>query len=295
VEFAALAAEAGLRLRVVASTASVRSDPALLRRILQNLLSNAVRYTGEGRILMGCRRVGESLRIEVRDTGPGIDPALHGAIFDEFRRLDQGNDRGQGMGLQGMGLGLAIVDRTARMLGHAVAIRSEPGRGACFSVTVPLAARPATAAAETPPAAPAALRDMVVLCVDDDPRVLAGLAAMLEGWGCRTLLADGAETALAALDAGPPEAVLVDFQLGRGLDGLALLEALAPHLPPALPAAILTASRSPDVLDRVRAAGVPLLPKPVRPAALRRFLSGARLRAPASSEPVLEPSDDRTA
>jgi len=290
VEFAALAAEAGLRLRVVASTASVRSDPALLRRILQNLLSNAVRYTREGRILMGCRRVGDGLRIEVRDTGPGIDPALHRAIFDEFRRLEPGGDRGQGMGL-----GLSIVDRTARMLGHAVTLRSEPGRGACFSVTVPLAPGHVASAVEATPAAPAALQGMVVLCVDDDARVLAGLAAMLDGWGCRTLLADGVEAALAVIGEGPPEAVLVDFQLGRGLDGLALLEALTPHLPPCVPAAILTASRSAEVLDRVRAAGVPLLPKPVRPAALRRFLSGARLRAPAHSESLLEPSDDRTA
>ena len=274
-EAAALAAEAGLVLRVVPCGAAVRSDPAHLRRILQNFLSNAIRYTGRGKVLLGCRRVGGALRIEVHDTGPGIAPEQREEIFREFRRLDA---RGERAGAPGLGLGLAIADRTARMLGHRIGLSSVPGRGSCFSVTVPLAA--GTVPAAVPAAAPEPLAGLTVLCLDDDAGVLAGLVALLEGWGCTVVAADGPGAAVPALAGRVPDAVLVDFHLGPGLDGLAALEALAPLWPGEVPAAVLTADRSDAVRDRIRAAGLVQLAKPVRPAALRRLLGGISLRRP---------------
>ena len=266
-EFGVLAGQKGLALHHVPSGAWVRSDPQLLRRVLQNFLGNAVRYTARGRILVGCRRRGESLAIEVWDTGPGIAEADQAAIFEEFRRLDKGG--------QGLGLGLAIAERVARLLGHPLGLRSWPGRGTVFSITVPLAAPVTEAPAEPVAPAPAPTRGRV-LVVDNDPDVLRGMRALLEGWQCEVLAARGADEALAHVATATPDLLLLDFHLDAGLTGLALREQLLERLPPR-PCVIITADHDPEVRDAIAAAGCVLLHKPLKPLALKSVM--ARLLA----------------
>ena len=179
-EFAAMAAERGLRFRHVRSNAWTRTDPQLLRRVLQNFLANAVRYTQDGTVLLGLRRDGDGLRIEVHDTGPGIASEQQAAIFEEFRRGDDAAG-------QGLGLGLSIADRIARLLEAPIGLRSTPGRGTVFSLRVPrVPARP------VPAASPRGYAGLHVLAVDNEPAALQALAGTLEGWGCRvTAVADG--------------------------------------------------------------------------------------------------------
>src|SRR5690606_14371750 len=213
-EFGILAEARGLSLRHAPTRLAVHSDEALLRRILQNLLSNAVRYTARGRIVLGCRRAGDAVRIEVWDSGPGIPEARQREIFEEFRRLDDSSDD------SGAGLGLAIVDRIARLLGHGIALRSRPGHGSVFSVTLPRALTdPATASIvqATAPAAPepTPLHGHVVWCIDDDAQICAAAPALLQRWGCEVAFAGGAEAARAQARAGcAPELVLLDLHMG---------------------------------------------------------------------------------
>nr|WP_315834822.1 PAS domain-containing hybrid sensor histidine kinase/response regulator [Bradyrhizobium prioritasuperba] len=279
VEFSALARERGLTLRVVTCGADVRSDPHLLRRILQNLLSNAVRYTPRGDILLGCRRHGAELRLEVWDTGVGIAPEYQQKIFEEFQRLapGAGSDKGSG-------LGLAIVDRISRLLGHAVDVRSRPGRGSCFAVTVPLAQGPGVAlkpapAQENPSAA---MKPLTILCLDNDVTILQGLTALLEGWGHRVITAVDARTALAAAAANRPDVALVDYHIDGVRTGMDFLDDLRQMLGQTsgagFPGLLVTGDRSEDVRKAAQARGCGILLKPVKPAALRRFLSGAALR-----------------
>src|SRR5690606_17529450 len=174
------------------SRAIVRSDEALMRRVLRNLLSNAVRYTTHGRIVLGCRREGNLVRIEVWDTGPGIPQSRQREIFEEFRRLNDGGESGSG-------LGLAIVDRIARLLGHRIGLRSWPGRGSVFSVTVPRAtAVDDVQRAEPPPAPPPLLQARRIWCVDDDRQSCMAARALLERWGCEVPFAGDHHAALEA-------------------------------------------------------------------------------------------------
>ncbi|PRH81332.1 hybrid sensor histidine kinase/response regulator [Arenimonas caeni] len=262
-EFGVLAAQKGLELQLVPSGAWVHSDPQLLRRVLQNFLGNAVRYTTRGRIVVGCRRRGGQLAIEVWDTGPGIAEADRMAIFEEFRRLDKGG--------QGLGLGLAIAERVARLLRHPLGLRSWPGRGTVFSITVPIAAPVAEPPAEPAAPAPVPTRGRV-LVVDNDPDVLRGMRALLEGWHCEVQSARGADEALACIAAAVPDLVLLDFHLDAGLTGLALREQLLARMP-ARPCVIITADHGPEVRDAVAAAGCVLLHKPLKPLALKSVMS----------------------
>jgi CheY-like chemotaxis protein len=274
-EFSALALERGLTLRVAPCTLAIRSDPHLLRRVLQNLLSNAIRYTPTGRILLGCRRREGELRIEVWDSGIGIAEDRKAEVFEEFRQLHprQGADKGAG-------LGLAIVDRISRLLGHPIEVLSRLGHGTCFSVTVPRAkgsgaALPDDEAVAPVPAMPTGL---AVLCVDNDTSILQGLAALLERWGHRAILAADAKSALAAAGSNHPDVVLLDYHLDGARTGLDVLVELRRHWSEALPALVITADRSEAVRCETRAHGCDILHKPVKPAALRRFLNGAALR-----------------
>jgi len=272
VEFSAMARERGLVLRVVDCELAVHSDPHFLRRILQNLLSNALRYTPKGRILLGCRRRGGDLRIEVRDTGVGIAAEDQKRIFEEFQRLAPGSEKG-------LGLGLAIVDRVSRLLGHPVDVRSRPGHGSCFAVTVPLALGPGTPlqrkVANAPPAA--AERAMTILCLDNEEAILDGLTALLGGWGHRVLVAADADAAMAAAAAHPPDLLLLDYHLDGGRSGLDFLDDLRQKSDRDVRALIVTADRSEAVRKEARARGCEILSKPVKPAALRRFLGGEAL------------------
>ncbi len=258
-EFRILAAERGLRLRHRPTGAWVRSDPQLLRRVLQNFLANALRYTEHGSVLLGVRRQDAALRIEVHDTGSGIDRDQHQAIFEEFRR-------GVDAPGQGLGLGLAIAERIARLLGAEVQLRSLPGSGSMFAIQVPRVAEgsPQRAARQE-------LDGLRVLVVDNEPQALAALRALLQGWGCVVrAVADGAaaETAL-ALEAA--DLWIFDYHLDHGDDGVAVHARLAQRMGGA-PCLILSADQTGTVRSAAHEAGLPLLVKPLRPLALKSVL-----------------------
>ena len=271
VQFRPLAGERGLVLASHPGVFSVATDRSLLRSILQNFLSNAVRYSSEGRIWIGARRRGGDVLIEVRDNGPGIAAADRDRIFEEFERLESKGSAGGGVGL-----GLAIVRRIARLLGAAVELRSAPGRGTTFAVRVPLA----PAGLDVPLPAPSATRALVpglrVLCLDNDATILAALDAALRARRCVPLLAATIAEALELAADEEPDVALVDFHLDEvedGLDVVARLQALAPA--PAI--ALVTADRT--VADDPRCAGLVVLTKPVVPADLWRFIEDASAAA----------------
>ncbi len=262
-EFGVLAREKGLRLRCVATRAWVRSDPQLLRRVLQNFLANAVRYTASGRILLGCRRRGDALDIEVWDTGPGIAEADQALIFEEFRRLDRDG--------QGLGLGLAIADRMARLLGHPLGLRSTLGRGTVFALRVPLAA--AVERAREMPAAPLpAMPRRRVLVVDNDADVLRAMQALLEGWHCEVLAAATPDRAERLAAASPPDVLLLDYHLDGGATGLDLRERLIASIGDR-PTVIVTADHGESIARAAAAAGAHLLHKPLKPLALKSLMA----------------------
>jgi Na+/proline symporter/signal transduction histidine kinase len=286
--FASVAARRGVELVVVPSRAFVSTDPAFLRRILQNLLSNALRYgRADGRparVLLGCRRAGDGLRIEVRDNGPGIPSDKQVIIFDEFVRLQAEDDAPREE--RGLGLGLAIVDRIARMLDLPVGLSSAPGRGSTFSVTVPRV--PAVVAAPLMPLAPqptpSVATESFVLCIDNEARVREAMATLLGGWGCRVAAVASQAEALAEVErAGRlPDLVLADLHLDEEADGLSVIEALRRSWTRAVPAALVTADRDPTLRLRARARQVELLHKPVKPAALRALLRLSERTTPAA-------------
>ena len=268
-QFGMQAGARGIRLRVVGTRAWVRTDPQLLRRILQNFLANALRYTRSGSILLGARRSGDGLRIEVHDSGPGIAPEQQRAIFEEFHRGAQVSPWGE----KGLGLGLAICERMALLLGHRLGLRSRPGRGSVFSVEVARSAA-ATIARKAPPARAVGLvADLHVLCIDNDASILDGMATVLAQWGVSSDRAGSIDEALAAAAVRPPDLVLADYHLDageNGIDALARVRA-ACALPP--PGALVTADRGAELLAQARAAGHAVLHKPVRPAALRALIA----------------------
>ncbi|MEX2128229.1 MAG: PAS domain-containing hybrid sensor histidine kinase/response regulator [Xanthobacteraceae bacterium] len=280
VEFAPLAAEKGLELTFVPSSLAVRSDRRLLRRLLQNLVSNAIKYTPKGRVLVGCRRRGARLRIQVIDTGLGVPASKQRIIFQEFQRLDQG-----AKAARGLGLGLSIVERIARILGHKVNLRSAPEKGSTFSLELPIA--PAVPRVEAlradQPLAATPLEGVVVLCIENEPQVLAGMESLLSGWGCHVLTAPDLEGAFTAIrESGHrPDALLVDYHLDEG-NGVDAVVALRLQVGDGIPAALVTADRSPAVRDSARAKDILVFNKPVKPAAMRAFLAQWRVARPAA-------------
>ncbi|MES2857937.1 MAG: PAS-domain containing protein [Pseudomonadota bacterium] len=258
-EFRILAAERGLRLRHLPTRAWVRSDPQLLRRVLQNFLANAVRYTAEGSVLFGVRRQGDAVRIEVHDTGPGIDLDQHQAIFEEFRR-------GVDAPGQGLGLGLAISERIAGLLGARLLLRSQPGRGSMFAIDVP---RVADAGPQR--SLRQGLAGLRVLLVDNEPQALGALQAVVQSWGCTVCaVADGAGAA-DALAAAPAELWIFDYHLDGGDDGVSLHARLSRQFG-SVPCLILSADQTGAVRNAAQEAGLPLLVKPLRPLALKSML-----------------------
>jgi Na+/proline symporter/signal transduction histidine kinase len=280
-QYAPLAQSRRLRLTVVGCEETVRSDRVLLRRILQNYVSNGLRYCKRGGILIGCRRRGSELEICVYDTGPGIAAHQREHLYLEFTRLEQGSPWGE----KGLGLGLSICDRLARLLEHELTLRSQPGRGSVFGVCVPRVAqatRPARQRSRSAPAEPIALSAFRVLVVDNDLAILDAMQALLEQWGVRVLKAPGTSEALRLLSCETIDAVLADYHLGDGSNGLELLQRVAEIQGRAM-AALITADHTAELTRAARRAGVPLLHKPVRPAALRALLGGFQLRVARSS------------
>jgi signal transduction histidine kinase len=266
--FAGAAREKELSLRVAASSAWVRSDFILLERIVFNLVSNAVRYTGKGGVVVGCRRRGERFRIEVWDSGPGIPADRRQHIFGEFYRLEPDRDR-----RGGLGLGLAIVDRLCRLLDHPIELTSTLGKGSCFSVALPMV----DARAETiKPAAPAlgrcdASNGKLVVVIDDDPLVQEGMGGLFRSWGCRVVTGSTDSAALAALAeyAHPPDVIISDYHLCDGKTGIEAIRQLRSALSAPIPAFLMSGDINPEPLREAEANGYPLLHKPVSPTALR--------------------------
>jgi Na+/proline symporter/signal transduction histidine kinase/CheY-like chemotaxis protein len=275
--FMPLAAEKGLRLRLGRGDAWVETDRDLLRSVVQNFVSNAVRYTDRGGIIVGVRRRAGAVRIEVRDSGFGIAAADQARIFREFERLGHGSE-------VGLGLGLAIAQRTAALLAAPIDLWSVPGRGSRFAVTLVAAAAGddvAVPAAPGRPAAPApgALAGMRVLVVDDDAAIRDGSAALLATWGCLATVTATPDEALAAV--AEADAALVDLDLGADGDGIDLIRRLRARNP-GLACALVTADRSVDTITRCAAEGIALLAKPIEPALLAQWLAVAAPRAVAA-------------
>ncbi len=263
-EFRALANARGLAFAYVPTRVWVHSDPQLLRRVLQNFLANAVRYTSNGGVLLGVRRERGRVRIEVHDTGPGIAEADQRLIFEEFRR-------GEETAGQGLGLGLAIADRIAGLLQAPLALRSQKGRGTVFSLSVGMVAGPATLPSEAPRVSATSKLAVPVLVVDNDPSALMALAALLRGWGYEVSEATGEAGAMAAMQHSPSALWLFDYNLDDGDTGTALQRRLGARFG-ARPTLILSADDSLATRRDVLEQGLTLLHKPVRPLALKSIL-----------------------
>jgi Na+/proline symporter/signal transduction histidine kinase/CheY-like chemotaxis protein len=278
-EFDPVAREKGLALDFVPCSLTVRSDRRLLRRLLQNLISNAIKYTPEGRVLVGCRRRGSRMLIQVWDTGMGIPASKQKVIFREFQRLDQG-----ARAARGVGLGLSIVERLARVLEHSVTLRSQAGRGSVFAVEVPVAAPlpEAVAGSAVRPTAAAPLAGLVVLCIDNEPSILDGMRTLLGGWSCTVVTAADPREALEELNRRKlrPDIILADYHLDDG-DGLDAITRIRWKFGRDLPALLLTADRSAEVRDAAAEREVQVLHKPVKPAALRALLAQWRTKVAA--------------
>jgi signal transduction histidine kinase len=275
VEFGPSAREQRIALTFSPCSLAVRSDRRLLRRLLQNLVSNAIKYTPNGRVLVGVRRKGARLRIEVHDTGIGIPAAKQRVVFQEFERLEAAVKTARGAGL-----GLSIVERLSRVLEHPITLVSEPDRGSVFSLEIPRDTGFAVAEAGVahPPALHRPLAGMTVGAIDNDPQILAGMATLLEGWGCHVVgAADGAALAARLAEVHQrPDVIVADYHLDES-DGLLAIDLLRESFGADLPAVLVTADRSVEVRERAGLHDVRLLTKPLKPAALRALLSQWRV------------------
>lgn len=264
-ELAPLADRKDILYRVRETEATIDSDAALVELILRNLVSNAIRYTERGGVLIGCRRRGNLLRIEVWDTGIGIAPEHHADVFLEFHQLgNPERDR-----RKGLGLGLAIVERLARTLGHKLSLKSHPGRGSVFAITLPLAS---TNKETVPPVSSSDntvtwLSNLCVLVIDDDEAVRHGMRYLMHSWGVHCETAESIEQALTAMEKLSPQLVICDYRLRGQRTGAEAIAALRERHPD-LPAILITGDTAPERLREAQASGLPLLHKPVAPADL---------------------------
>jgi signal transduction histidine kinase/CheY-like chemotaxis protein len=281
-EFAPLACRKELSLQATTPDVYVESDRIHLLRILRNLLANAVRYTDTGSVTLGLRPERGRFWIEIADTGPGIPEHRQREIFREFRQL--------GSNSPGAGLGLAIVESLAGLLGHEIRIQSSPGKGSVFAVAVPQAAPPPEGARSGHDLRPLleVLRGRRIVVVDDDPAVCEATRLLLGGWGCAVRIASDVTEAEHLIEPGwTPDFVLSDYHLGACQTGTQVIERLRRVAGRPLPAALITGDTTPDQLEEMRASGLPVLQKPLAPARLRAVLTQAL-----SSE---DPGGDSTA
>ena len=270
-EFQSVAEADGLHLRVHMGDYAISTDLRLMTRILRNFLSNACRYTDQGSILLAARRRGEMLRLEVWDTGRGIDPDRLDSIFLEFNQLDVGRAADR----KGVGLGLAIVERIAKILEYRVQVHSLPGRGSRFSIEVPMSREvplPISLAAPQPGTGnPLPGRRLLVL--DNEVSILDSMRALLGQWGCEVVTATDQASALSALAGRAPELILADYHLDHGVVGCEVVRHLREHFAQPIPAVIITADRTDQCRRSLRRLDAPLLNKPVKPGKLRAVLS----------------------
>lgn len=269
-EFTRQAEAKRLKLLVVASRAVLHTDPLLLQRILFNLVSNALRYTDRGGVVVGCRQRGERVLIEVWDSGCGIPLEKQRDIFQEFVQLhNPEHDRSKGLGL-----GLAIVERLARLLDCPLTLRSRPGRGAVFGVSV-VRAQPGALPQDQREQGRRTLSGQLcglAVVVDDDEEILAAMVALLSAWGLQVVSAVSGAAALAQLSSAP-DVLLCDYRLAGGESGLDVVKAFCATFRQAIPLVLITGDTAPETVREIKASGYPLLYKPVRPAKLRVLLS----------------------
>lgn len=267
------AEDKGLRLRFRPTTARVMTDPTLIYRVMLNLVSNAVRYTRSGSVLVACRvgQDGQSVRIEVRDSGVGIAPEHQTAIFKEFYQVGNSErDRSKGLGL-----GLNIVDRTVRLLGHVLSLRSAPGCGTCFSLRLPLVSPEAAMQAPPVPSVLGSgdLAGLIVLVIEDDALARSGLVALLLSWGAQVRAYERMESALADLDEeAPPDVIVSDYRLPDGSNGIEAVRRLRLKAGFMVPACLMSGDTDVGLIQKAKSEGLTLLHKPVRPAKLRSLL-----------------------
>jgi signal transduction histidine kinase/CheY-like chemotaxis protein len=282
IEFAPIARAKGLKLTLVPCSLPVESDRLLLRRLLQNLISNAIKYTPRGRVLIGCRRRGQSLQIGVYDTGVGIPVLKRGEIFKEFHRLEQGARIARGLGL-----GLSIVERLARVLNHGIALDSNAGGGSVFSVTVPTAkAVNYTAAVTTAtPLSRTPMSGSLIVCIENDAAILDGMKTLLTAWDAEVIAVADPDAAIEAIEAAGTKVtgLLVDYHLDRG-NGVAAIRDIRRRFGEHIPAILITADRSPHVRAAAREEKIAVLNKPVKPASLRALLGQWRTQQMVAAE-----------
>ena len=282
IEFAPIARAKGLKLTFVPCSLPVQSDRLLLRRLLQNFISNAIKYTPRGRVLVGCRRHGQSLQIGVYDTGVGIPVTKRGEIFKEFHRLEQGARIARGLGL-----GLSIVERLARVLNHGIAIDATASGGSVFSVTVPVAAAINHTAAVTSatPLSRTPMSGALIVSIENDPAILDGMKTLLTAWGAEVIAVTDPEAAIAAIESsgGSVTGLLVDYHLDRG-NGVAAIREIRRRFGENIPAILITADRSPNVRAAAREENIAILNKPVKPASLRALLGQWRAQQMVAAE-----------
>jgi Na+/proline symporter/signal transduction histidine kinase/CheY-like chemotaxis protein len=282
IEFAPIARAKGLDLTFVPCSLPVESDRSLLRRLLQNFISNAIKYTPRGRVLVGCRRHGQSLKIEVYDTGVGIPVMKRGEIFKEFHRLEQGARIARGLGL-----GLSIVERLARVLNHGIAIDANASGGSVFSVTVPVAKAINHTAAVTSatPLSKTPMSGALIVCIENDPAILDGMKTLLTAWDAEVIAVADPEAAITAIEASGASVtgLLVDYHLDRG-NGVAAIREIRRRFGENIPAILITADRSPNVRAAAREENIAILNKPVKPASLRALLGQWRAQQMVAAE-----------
>jgi len=264
--------EKGLRLRVRRSDAWVRSDAMLLERILLNLVSNAVRYTLRGGIIVGCRRRGEMLRIDVWDSGPGIPEDQKQNIFGGFSQLPAPEPDRYG----GLGLGLAIVDRLRLLLNHQIDLASTVGRGSRFAILVPMADECVTSTepVDSPHPVAFAVEGKVILVIGDAPTVREGTGGLLSKWGYSVLTAgsDGAALIRLAERQQRPDLIISDYHLASGKTGIRAIEQINAAFGSAIPAILISGDTAPEPLREAKDRGYILLHKPVDPMRLRAVM-----------------------
>ena len=257
----------------------VRSDPNLLRRLVQNLVSNAIKYTREGRVLIGVRRRGKYALLQVHDTGIGIPSTKFRTVFKEFARLDEGARTASGLGL-----GLSIVDRISRVLELEVEIASVPGKGTQFQVRLPLETnlkRLKSIAKPVQTEPPKPLNGLRVLCIDNEPKILEGMTLLLSGWGCEVTAAASLTQALEFAE--PPDAICADYHLDEAIGIDAIVE-LRAKWDADIPSLLVTADRSLEVRGLAEANHIAIQNKPIKPAALRAYLNQVATSKRAAAE-----------
>ncbi|NJO24479.1 MAG: hybrid sensor histidine kinase/response regulator [Sphingomonadales bacterium] len=278
--FTSAADDKGLSLHMVACSAWIRSDPILLEQILLNLVSNAVRYTSAGGIVVGCRHTAGMLRIDVCDSGVGIAADQQRSIFGEFYQVAAPEES-----KAGLGLGLAIVDRLGAMLGHPITVASALGKGSRFSITVPKAttlsalpsmpvsARTASAAVVPPRSAPDHLRDKLIVVIDDDALTLEGTGGLLRSWGCRVVGGQSDREALTKLNGSIPDLIISDYHLKDGRSGIDAISELHEAFGAQIPAFLISGDITQERLRETHGATHHLLHKPVNPMTLRAIMT----------------------